>query len=262
MPPPHRADPRCPATYGGFETTRSNVWRRCAGSAPNQSPDGGADPCACSPHAGDVRPRHGEGIGADIGGPHLGTDPLHGDRQRDRARRRCPGRPHASVGSRPPRASSSSRATSTTDSVSGRGISTRRSTIRSSRRNPQEPSTYCSGSPAARRATMSSKRATPRSVASSPSAPDRPAGATSSTLRDDPAGVDLGRRRTGRRQPLDGVGQQLPPGDRAVRCGAHVCRAHGVAASPTTSVSRRARSSVTSASLISSSSPRSTRSRW
>ena len=97
------------------------------------------------------------------------------------------------------------------------GISTRRSTIRSSRRNPQEPSTYCSGSPAARRVTMSSKRATPRSVASSPSAPDRPDGGISrhsATIQRASTSADV---RSGRRQPLDGLGQQLPPGDRAVR---------------------------------------------
>ena len=73
----------------------------------------------------------------------------------------------------------SSRATSTTSSVSGRGISTRRSTSRSSRRKAQCPSTYWSGSPARRRATMASSRATARCVAgsSSPSthsAPSRP----------------------------------------------------------------------------------------
>ena len=72
--------------------------------------------------------------------------------------------------SRPPRRSSSPSATSTTCSVSGRGTSTRRSTIRSRWRNPQRPSTYCSGSPSHRRRTMSSKRATRSSVAGSESA--------------------------------------------------------------------------------------------
>ena len=51
----------------------------------------------------------------------------------------------------------------TSCSVSGRGIRTRRSTSRSSRRKAQCPSTYWSGSPARRRATMASSRATARS---------------------------------------------------------------------------------------------------
>ena len=46
----------------------------------------------------------------------------------------------------------SASATSTTCSVSGLGISTRRSTNRSKGRNAQRPSTYCNGSPARRRA--------------------------------------------------------------------------------------------------------------
>ncbi len=65
------------------------------------------------------------------------------------------------------RPSSRARATSTTCSVSGRGIRTRRSTRRSSRRKLQCPSTYCSGSPVRRRATMASSRATARCVAPS-----------------------------------------------------------------------------------------------
>ena len=59
------------------------------------------------------------------------------------------------------------RATSTSCSVSGRGIRTRRSTSRSSSRKAQWPSTYCSGSPAPRRSTIASSRATARSVAGS-----------------------------------------------------------------------------------------------
>ena len=48
----------------------------------------------------------------------------------------------------------SPRATSTTRSVSGRGIRTRESTHRSRPRKGQWPKTYCSGSPAARRDAM------------------------------------------------------------------------------------------------------------
>ena len=57
------------------------------------------------------------------------------------------------------RRSSSASAASTTCSVSGRGISTRRSTSRSRVRKPQRPSTYCNGSPVRRRATSSANRA-------------------------------------------------------------------------------------------------------
>ena len=70
-------------------------------------------------------------------------------------------------------------AISATSSVSGLGISTRRSTSRSSRRKLQCPNTYCSGSPTASRASIASRWATPRSPAgnastsvnSSPNAP-------------------------------------------------------------------------------------------
>ncbi len=51
---------------------------------------------------------------------------------------------------------SSASATSTTCSVSGRGMSTRRSTASSRVRNGQVPSTYWSGSPAARRSASAS----------------------------------------------------------------------------------------------------------
>ncbi len=47
-----------------------------------------------------------------------------------------------------------------TSSVSGRGISTRRSTTSSSERNAHTPRAYCSGSPAARRPTIPSRNAT------------------------------------------------------------------------------------------------------
>src|SRR4051794_37344433 len=62
------------------------------------------------------------------------------------------------------------RATSTTSSVSGRGISTRRSTIKSRCRKPHRPSTYCNGSPLPRRANIESRWATPRWLADSSSA--------------------------------------------------------------------------------------------
>src|SRR5690606_2569691 len=71
-------------------------------------------------------------------------------------------------------------------------------------------------------------------------------------LGDDPAGVRLRMLDPSRAEPLDGLAEQLAPGDRPVRRGAH----------PPASASRRARSSVTSASLISSSSPAATRARW
>ena len=48
-------------------------------------------------------------------------------------------------------------AVSATSSVSGRGISTRESTARSSRRKPHRPSTYCNGSPVRSRSSMESR---------------------------------------------------------------------------------------------------------
>ena len=60
------------------------------------------------------------------------------------------------------RRSSSASAAPATVSVSGRGMSTRRSTSRSSERKPHTPSTYCRGSPASRRASMASKNPTAR----------------------------------------------------------------------------------------------------
>ena len=89
---------------------------------------------------------------------------LGGERQADRTR------PGAEVGERtraPARPRASSIATSATSSVSGRGISTRRSTARSSRRNAQRPSTYCSGSPRGSGRPCASRWATIRSVAGS-----------------------------------------------------------------------------------------------
>ena len=56
---------------------------------------------------------------------------------------RCRGRPAT-----PPGRAAASMASPATTSVSGRGISTRRSTKRSRVRKPHRPSTYCSGSPA------------------------------------------------------------------------------------------------------------------
>ena len=60
--------------------------------------------------------------------------------------------------------SSSARHRSTTTSVSGRGMSARRSTVSVSRRNPHSPSTYWSGSRAARRATSSRTPSSSRAV--------------------------------------------------------------------------------------------------
>ena len=60
-----------------------------------------------------------------------------------------------------------SSATSATSSVSGRGISTRRSTASVMRRNVHSPSTYCSGSPRRRRASIASRWLTMRTVAGS-----------------------------------------------------------------------------------------------
>ena len=60
-------------------------------------------------------------------------------------------------------------ARSTMSSVSGRGINTRGSTIRSNSRNDQWPSTYCNGSPVRTLATIASRCATLLLVAASSS---------------------------------------------------------------------------------------------
>ena len=80
------------------------------------------------------------------------------ERQRDGARAGAEVDDATRPGRRARRAASSWRSAVDDPSVSGRGISTRRSTSRSSVRNAQRPSTYCSGSPASRRATMRVER--------------------------------------------------------------------------------------------------------
>ena len=128
-------------------------------------------------------------------------------------------------------------AASATSSVSGRGISTRRSTIRSRWRNDQWPSTYCSGSPRASRASIASRWAT---TARSPARRAR----RGTRRRRSPLAFSHSQRACGRPMRAAGLVPQLAPGDRA---------AHSSPAA-----SWRARSSAASASTTSSRSPAST----
>ena len=124
-----------------------------------------------------ARPPDAGEVGAgDVEARRRDTSVAHTSTRRPAARRPATGRSRPTAGAevddaRPAPAATgpASMATPATTSVSGRGISTRRSTIRSRRRNAQRPSTYCSGSPADRRATIASRWATARSVAGSSS---------------------------------------------------------------------------------------------
>src|SRR5581483_5621470 len=91
----------------------------------------------------------------------------------------------------PARCRSSPRATSTTCSVSGRGTSTRRSTVSSSVRNGHVPSTYCNGSPRSRRAASSRQPSEPawsRIQRASRTEPSRSASSASSAADPKPTG--------------------------------------------------------------------------
>ena len=119
---------------------------------------------------------------------------------RSATRRASARRRPAEVGAAPGAARAaraSSIATSHDLSVSGRGISTRRSTSRSSPRNDHEPSTYCSGSPATRRSTSSCERAhgARRSAARRRSS-SQLGGVVARHLLDHPARLGLRRRRS------------------------------------------------------------------
>ncbi len=192
------------------------------------SPRRGVTRRAGPTEAGQVGAGHVEGGRRHVGGPHLDVAPLGHQRQGDGSR---PGaqvdRQQGSSASgstrldAPARSrSSSSSAQPATSSVSGRGISTRRSTSRSRVRKPHTPTTYCSGSPARRRSTMASNHATARVVARSPrprtySAPSNPPARSTmrraSTAADGEAGIG---------QPALGLPLQLAPRDRALEVGA------------------------------------------
>ena len=141
--------------------------RSSSGSASNQEPSTTVTPAPAIAQAGQVGPGDGHCSARGVDGPHRGARPLGGDRQPDRTAAR------SEVGHRGPSVVRTAVAPvrrrrvremtdavelgqrcSTTCSVSGRGISTRRSTSRSRVRKPQRPSTYCSGSPADRRSSM------------------------------------------------------------------------------------------------------------
>ena len=172
-------------------STRPRAARRAARPAARRTTTRrDADRAAGVPAPGDVRPRDRERVVAHVGGPHLGVGQLARERERDRTRagaevgdrvvrraRRPTGR---SRPTRSPSRTTSSIASCATTSVSGRGISTRGSTSRSSPQKLHAPSTYCSGSPAARRVEQVVERidrrggwpvGRPRAPAPSPSCP-------------------------------------------------------------------------------------------
>ena len=197
-----------------------------------------------------------------VGGPHLETPsaglelrrPATGRSPPTRCRdRRPPARSSGRIDAARLDAPSSSRATSTTCSVSGRGSRTRRSTRTSRVRNDHVPSTYCSGSPASRRSTMAGRRPTVAGDTASSRPPARSRWLMPGGMGHDPSRLRLRARvgdasrvaerrsRTRRRRADDGAGR-LSRG----------------AAAP--SSIWRSRSSASSASTSSSSSPSSTRS--
>ena len=100
-----------------------------------------------------------------------------------------------------PSRTASSSATSTTHSVSGRGISTRASTNRSRPRNAHDPSTYCSGSPRdpplapSRRGALGATSARRRRRSPATRRPSYPDACSS-----EPPRLRLGRRRRPRRR--------------------------------------------------------------
>ena len=167
-------------------------------------------------------------------------------------------------GRSPSRRRASPRATSTTCSVSGRGIRTRGSTWRSRSRKGQWPNTYCSGSPVARRAA-SARAADDRAGRHD----ERAAGprADGEHLVDDEAGLVARpadhrgqlvqqRRRLGAPRLEAGDRVRRPPRRRPRRSDRFRTRRH---CPPSSSPSSwRARLSAISASVSSSRSPAST----
>ena len=153
------------ATYGGFDTTRSTRPRSSVGqgrrtSRRRRSATRRPRPVARPPPPGPGWPRPRPGRRRRRRWPRppraAGPAPLDGEAGRwPRAGPEVDG--HRPV--RAPLASgaSSSRATSTTCSVSGRGMSTRGSTSSSSERKAQWPSTYWRGSPASRRSARAGR---------------------------------------------------------------------------------------------------------
>ncbi len=211
-------------TYGGFDTTRSIPPSRRPGRASNHDPAvGDTRPAATGSWAASASrlARVTSRASSEESTAHTsrGSPKAAPSTARERAMAPEPvprstqtsGPSSPSVARRAAaRRPSIPRATSTTCSVSGRGISTRRSTCNSTERNGHVPSTYCSGSPEARRAARSSERS--RTPARSP-AGDRPG------VLDDPA------RLPHRTHPVGDLGHQLGPGPsrrgRAVGAGRH-----------------------------------------
>ena len=169
------------ATYGGFETTSRRRPRRAPGSASNHEPRARRTRVAGRPGAGQVGARDGEGVVArrrcahtSASGSSLASASANAPEPVPRSAIEyvvCRPRPRVGAPRRAPSRTASSIATCAVTSVSGRGISTRRSTSRSSPRNGQTPSTYWSGSPAMRRADQLGQVA--RRTGSAPARPRR-----------------------------------------------------------------------------------------
>ena len=172
-----RSATSCSAMYGGFDTISRSEPRSRAGSGSNHSP-AARDPHARRRAAGDVRARDRERVVAHVGRPDLDVGQLRRERDRDRtgtgpdvdrghaARAARPARAGAATGADPTAPPPPTRPRRRTPSP-GRGISTRRSTNRSSPRNSHPPSTYCNGSPATRRAHHLAQLALARARAAS-----------------------------------------------------------------------------------------------
>ena len=156
------------AMYGGLLTMTSTAPRSEPSSAPYQLPWAKRAPIAALP-APAAFARATSSASADASVIHTVAWP--GGSSSSTARPIAPDPvPRSTTVAPGPAPRTAAVTMSTTSSVSGRGMSTRASTIRSRRRKPHRPSTYCSGSPARRRRSIDSICLPARSGTHSPAA--------------------------------------------------------------------------------------------
>ncbi|CAB4703483.1 unannotated protein [freshwater metagenome] len=232
------------AIYGGLLTITSTEPRSSGGRASNHEPWEKRTFAAALPSPAALA-RATSSASPDTSVPHTSVPSMESSAAQARAIAPEPV-PRSTTTRRGVTARAASIANSASSSVSGRGMSTRGSTISSTVRNAHDPSTYCRGSPERLRATIASTRATVRSVTGSSrdvahSKPSRP-----------PASWQI--QRAALASPT--ASEVSTHSCRHVRCSS-VPLAPDTAQS-SAPASRRVRSSVWSASTSSSRSPAST----
>ena len=152
-----------------------------------------------------VRARHRQRVLADVHAEHREVRPLVLQRERHRAAAGPDvGHPRARRQAPAP--------TSTSSSVSGRGISTRRSTVSEIRRNSFRPRMYATGSRASRRTISASNRSTPRRRAARRVEHETPA-AHPERRGEQQLGVEPRRVAAGACQPSRGASASAPRTD-------------------------------------------------